>query len=230
MRGRSTIAALALIAVAPASVGNASAASSSRDVAATHAYLVADHAILHTAVSNWSAVEASIAKLDARYRGECFHVGMGSPQSEEEQKLSLEVAGALWSVGYRTNASAVRRFLASVGHLSWSNGAIDRSARALIKSLREMITLATPDLCTDVHTWAAGGYKAVPTDVDSYAKHVEAIEINQIPRRLLAPYLHGADVALAAGDERLNRRFEELEFVHGQDQWNRLLEVLALNQ
>lgn len=229
MRGRLTIAVLMLFAVALVPCSNA-VAGSSRDITATHAYLAADHAVLQATISKWSAVEAGIAKLDARYRGECFHVGAGSPQSEEEQKLSLEVAGALWSVGYRANASSVHSFIVKVAHLSWSDGATTRAARKLTKSLHEMITLSTPDLCGDVRTWAAGGYNAVPADVVSFAKHVEAIEINQIPRRLLAPFLSGGDVALAASDERLNRRFEELEFVHGQDQWNKLLEVLALNQ
>lgn len=229
MRGRLTTAVLVLFAVAFVPCSNATAAPA-RDVAATHAYLLADHAVLQATVGKWSAVEAGIARLDARYRGECFHVGAGSPQSEEEQKLSLEVAGALWSVGYRANAGSVHSFIAKVGHLSWSNGAITRDARRLTKSLHEMVTLATPDLCGDVRAWAAGGYNAVPPDVDSFAKHVEAIEIDQIPHRLLAPFLSGGDVALAASDERLNRRFEELEFVHGQDQWNKLLEVLALNQ
>ena len=231
MRGRSAAVILALLVTALSALpGDASARASSRDLAATHAYLAADYAVLHAAVSRWSAVEASIDKLDARYRGECFHVGAGSPQSEEEQKLSLEVAGALWSVAYRTNASAVRRFVARVGRLSWSNRSVTHAARALIKGLHAMIALATPDLCADVRAWAAGGYEAVPADVDGYARHVEAIEINQIPRRLLAPYLSGGDAALASRVERLNRRFEELEFVHGQAEWNGLLEVLALDQ
>jgi hypothetical protein len=220
---------LAIVAIGLASPAGAAAASS-RDVAATHAYLAADHAVLSAAVGKWSAVEANIARLDARYSGECLHVGAGSPQSEEEQKLSLEAAGALWAAGYRANAAAVRRFVASVGRLTWSNPKVTRAARAQTSALRAMVTLEEPDLCGDVRAWAAGGYQAVSAHTLQYAKHVEAIEINRIPRRLLAPYLQGADVALAARDEQLNRHFEELEFVHGQDQWNKLLEVLSLNQ
>lgn len=206
------------------------ALASSRDVSSTHAYLLADHAVLQTTVGKWSTVEANIRKLDARLGAECPHVGAGSPQSEEEQKLSLEVAGALWATGYHTNATAVRGFVKAVGGLTWSNPATTRAARRLTKALAAMTSLAVPPLCEDVRVWATGGYGAVPADVDLFAKHVEAIEIDQVPRRLLAPYLHGSDIALAASDELLDRRFEELEFVHGQDQWNKLLEVLALNQ
>lgn len=229
MRGRSAIAVLMLLATVLVPCSSAMAASS-RDLAVTHAYLVADHAVLQAVVGKWSAVEAGIARLDARYRGECFHVGAGSPQSEEEQKLSLEVAGALWSVSYRADAAAVRSFIAKVSRLRWSSSATNRAARKLTKALHEMVMLPIPDLCGDVRAWAAGGYSAVPADVNSYAKQLEAIEVEQIPHRLLAPFLRGSDIALAASDQRLNRRYEELEFVHGQDQWNRLLEVLALNQ
>lgn len=228
MRGRLTTLALATLALALAPA--VPAAASPRDVASTHAYLTADYAVLHTTVSGWSRVEAAIAKLDAKFGSECPHVGAGSPQSEEEQKLSLEVAGALWATGYHANAGAVQSFVKAVGRLSWSNPAITRAARKLTKSLSEMTSLGVPPLCTDVRTWAAGGYSAVPADVTQYAKHVEAIEINQIPHRLLAPFLQGSDRALAVRDEQLNKRFEELEFVHGQDQWNKLLEVLSLNQ
>jgi len=228
MRGRLTSIALAVLALglAPAGAG----AASSRDVASTHAYLVADYAVLHTTVSGWSRVETAIGKLDTKFASECPHVGAGSPQSEEEQKLSLEVAGALWATGYHANARAVESFVKAVGHLTWSNPATTRAARRLTKALSAMTSLAIPPLCSDVRAWAAGGYGAVPADVTAYARHVEAIEIDQIPRKLLAPFLQGSDKGLAARDAQLNTRFEELEFMHGQDQWNKLLEVLALNQ
>jgi hypothetical protein len=228
MRGRLTSIVLAVVALGLAPSGTSAA--SSHDLASTHAYLTADYAILHTTVSGWSRVEAAIGRLDARFASQCPHIGAGSPQSEEEQKLSLEVAGALWATGYDVNAGAVKRFVKAVGHLTWSNPATTRAARQLTKALSAMTSLAIPPLCADVRTWAAGGYGAVPADVTSYAKHVEAIEINQIPRKLLAPFLHGSDTGLAARDAQLNTRFEELEFVHGQDQWNKLLEVLSLNQ
>jgi hypothetical protein len=87
-----------------------------------------------------------------------------------------------------------------------------------------------PDLCGDVRAWGAGGYKAVPTDTQEYVRHVEAIEVKEIPRRLLIPYLLPSDKGLIARDEHLALKFEELEFQRGQDYWNALLEVLKLNQ
>jgi hypothetical protein len=206
------------------------AAATPRDVASTHAYLVAGYAALHAVVTKWSSVEADIHKLDLRFRAECPLVGAGSPQSEEEQKLSYEVAGALWATGYHTNAKIVQAFVRAIKPLRWSNPAITRSAHKFATGLHEMTTLPVPDLCADVRSWAAGGYKAVTANTEQYDRRVEAIEVKEVPRRLLIPFLQPADKGLIARVLHLATKFEELEFTRGQSDWDTLLEVLALNQ
>ena len=226
MLGRLAIVAVVLtFGLAPAG-----AAAMPQDVASTHAYLVAGYTALHAVVSKWSAVEADIHTLDLKFHAECPNAGAGSPQSEEEQKLSLEAAGALWATGYHTNASALQRFIKAVGRLRWSNPAIAHSVRKYTTGLREMVALVVPDLCGDVRTWAAGGYKAVPASTQQFDRHVEAIEVKEVPRSLLAPYEQASDKGLAARVERLTTKYGELEFSRGQSDWNTLLEVLALNQ
>lgn len=206
------------------------AAAAPRDVASTHTYLVAAYAALHAVVTKWSSVEADVHKLDLRFHAECPDVGAGSPQSEEEQKLSYEVAGALWATGYHTDAKIVQAFVKAVSPLRWSNPAITRSARKFTAGLHEMTLLPIPDLCGDVRSWGAGGFKAVPATTQQYDRRVEAIEVKEIPRRLLVPYVQPADRGLRTRTERLATQFEELEFKRGQDDWNMLLETLALNQ
>jgi hypothetical protein len=208
----------------------AGASAEPRDVASTHAYLVAAHTALHTVVGKWSAVEAGIHQLDIRFHNECPDVGAGSPQSEEEQKLSYEVAGALWATGYHTEAGVVRAFVKAVSPLRWSNPAITRDARRFTRGLQEMTALQVPDLCGDVRAWIADGFKAVPTDTQQYDRHVEAIEVKEIPRRLLLPFLPPNDKGLLAQTLRLATQFEELEFKRGQIDWNTALETLGLNQ
>lgn len=226
MLGRLTI----LAAVFTVSLTPAAASATPQDVASTHAYVVAGYAALHAVVGKWSSVEADIHKLDRRFQAECPMVGAGSPQSEEEQRLSYEVAGALWATGYHTDAKIVQAFVKAVKPLRWSNPAITRSARKFTTGLREMTALPVPDLCGDVRTWAAGGFKAVPASTEQYDRRVEAIEVKEIPRRLLTPYVQPADKRLVARVERLASQFEELEFKRGQDDWNMLLETLALSQ
>jgi hypothetical protein len=226
MLGRfATLTAVLTLGLAPGS-----AAAAPRDVASTHAYLVAGYTALHATVTKWSSVEASIRKLDLRFHSECPNIGTGSPQSDEEQKLSSEVAGALWATGYRTDAKIVQRFVKAVSPLRWSNPAITRSAHRYVTALHEMTVLPIPDLCGDVRSWAAGGFQAVSASTEQYDRRVEAIEVKEVPRRLLAPYVQPADKGLRIRDERLATRFSELEFTNGQNDWNMLLETLALNQ
>ncbi|HEV7937592.1 MAG TPA: hypothetical protein VGP18_06160 [Solirubrobacteraceae bacterium] len=206
------------------------ASAAPRDVASTQAYLVATHAALQAVVGKWSSVEAGIHQLDLRFRAECPDVGAGSPQSEEEQKLSYEVAGALWATGYHTDIKVIRSFVKAVAPLSWSNPTITRDVRKFTKGLQQMGALPVPNLCGDVRTWAAGGYKAVPADTEQFDRRVEAIEIKEVPRGLLLRYLPSADRPLLAQTEHLATRFEELEFSHGQVDWNTALETLGLNQ
>jgi hypothetical protein len=208
----------------------AGASAAPRDGASTHAYLVAGYTALHAVVGKWSSVEADIHKLNLKFHAECPSVGAGSPQSEEEQKLSYEVAGALWATGYHTDAGIIRRFVNAVKPLRWSNPATTRSAHGFITGLSEMSALSIPDLCGDVRAWSAGGFKAVPSSTEQYDRHVEAIKVKVIPRRLLVQYVQPADKRLLAQVEHLYTRFSELEFTTGQDSWNMLLETLALNQ
>jgi hypothetical protein len=219
-----------LAAVLTVGLAPAGAAAAPRDVASTHAYLVAGYAALHATVTKWSSVEGDIHKLDLRFHAECPDVGAGSPQSNEEQKLSAEVAGALWATGYHTDAKIVQAFVKAVSPLRWSNPAITRSARKFTSGLTAMTRLPVPDLCGDVRSWAAGGFNAVPASTEQYVRRVEAIEVKEIPRGLLAPYVQPADRGLRARDERLALQFEELEFMRGQSDWNTLLETLALSQ
>jgi hypothetical protein len=206
------------------------ALASSKDSAATHTYLVAGYAALHTTVTTWSRVEASIHKLDLRFRAECPDVGAGSPQNEAEQKLSYEVAGALWATGYHTDVAVIQKFAKAVNPLSWSNPAVTRSAHRFTTGLHEMAALSVPDICADVRSWSASGYKVVPQSTLSFDQHVEAIETKEVPRNLLEPYVLPADKALVTRDEHLNTEFQNLETVRGFDDWDTLLETLGLNQ
>jgi hypothetical protein len=225
LRGVATPIAVLALALTPATAGAAS-----RDVASTHTYLVASYKVLHAAVTTWSSVEASIHRLDLRFHAECPNVGAGSPQNEEDQKLSYEAAGALWATGYHTDAGIVRTYVNSLNRLRWSNPQITRDAHRLASGLEEMVALQVPDICADVRAWAANSYGAAPANVKQYDKHVENIEIHEIPRKLLVPYVQPADNGLRKRVEHLATRFEELEFVRGQADWIALLEVLGVNE
>lgn len=226
MLGRLTILLTALtLALAPAR-----ALAAPQDVASTHAFLAAGYTALHATVSRWSAVERGIHRMEQKFAAECAHVGEGSPQNEEEQKMSYEVAGALWASGYHTDAGIVRRFWASVKGLRWSNPSITRRARTFAHAMLEMTKISVPDLCGDVRAWAATGFTSVPASTLRYDKHVEAIEVKLPSPKLIRPFVHGSDSALLARDLQLYHRFEELEVGEGFKDWDNLLEILSLPQ
>jgi hypothetical protein len=217
--------AVLVLALMPATAGAAS-----RDTASTHAYLTASYTLLHTAVSTWPSVERNIHKLSRRLHAECPGAGVGSPENEEAQKLTYEAAGALWAVGYRTDTASIHTYSGTLERLTWSNPAITRDAHRLARGLLEMTTLRVPDICADVRAWHADGFGAMPSDVEPYDRHVEAIDIHEVPQRLLTPYVQPGDKQLRRRVEHLATRFEELEFMRGQADWISLLEAVGLNE
>jgi hypothetical protein len=219
-----------LAVVLAATIAPASATAAPRDVASTHAYLTATYEVLHAAVSTWPTVESSIHKLDLRLRAECPNAGAGSPENEEAEKLSYEVVGALWATGYQTYTATVRTYASTLNRLTWSNPKITRDDRRLARGMVEMTTLRVPDICADVRAWRADGFGAAPSNVEPYDQHVEAIDIQEIPRGLLAPYVQPADKSLSKRVEHLATRFEELEFMRGQADWITLLQAVGLNE
>jgi hypothetical protein len=221
---------LGAVFAATAAIAPATAGATSRDVASTRTYLTASYTVLHTAVSTWSTVEASIHRLDLRFHAECPDAGASSPEDKEEEKLSYEVAGALWATGYQTDAAIIRTYVHTVNRLTWSNPQITRDARRLTGGLQEMVSLQVPDICADIRAWRANDFGPMPSDVEPYDQHVEDIDIHEIPWNLLTPYVPSAERPLLRRVKQVATRFEEIEFMRGQDDWIALLEVVGLNE
>jgi hypothetical protein len=220
------VAVLALCGTAPAAAG----AASSHDVAVARTVLTSGYETLRTVLRTWPKVEASLRSLDHRFARECPGVGAGSPQTEAEKRLSYEVAGALWATAYKTDAPIVKRFIHKVTGLTSSNPRLNRRVYKFLNGLSEMLALQVPDICADVRAWTASGYQRVPTSTLQFDRHVEAIDVEIPSPKLADPYLVPSDRALVPKLERLVTRFEEREFVTGQQYWDTLLETLAVPQ
>jgi hypothetical protein len=196
----------------------------------THAYLEANYVFLHAVHISEHMVNLNVAKLNQTFAAECPSVGAGAPQNEAAQHMSYEVAGALWFTLYHTDAHIVQRFVRAVSPLRWGNNAITRISRGYVTSLRELAALRLPDLCGDVKAWSAGGFRTIPASTIQFDRHLEAIEGKSVPSHLLAPYESSTDKRLAARDASLEIQLEHAETVVGFDDWDNLLETLALNQ
>jgi hypothetical protein len=218
-------------AVVPATIAPVGAlAVSGRDASTTHKALQAAYTALHAVVATWPTEEASFRKLDNKIAAECPGIGAGLPQNETEQRLSYEVAGALWATAYKTDAKIAQTAVRAVSGLRWSNSALTGRVHGYLKGLNEMIALPVPDLCADLRTWTSGGHQVAPANVVSFDEHVEAIDVEIPEPKLFERYVQPADAGLLAKVKHLAIKFEELEFIVGQREWNRLLGILDLPQ
>jgi hypothetical protein len=206
------------------------ALASQQDIAATHAYINANFALSRAGVARIGAAQSKIEALDRKLAGECPLSGKGTPETEASQPMAYEVAAALWSTAYGTNAGPIRTFASAVKSLRWSNRRITRLAQSYAASLTAMATLPLPDLCTDVRAWTASDFRVVPPNVAALDSRAEAIELNPVPSRLLAPYERGTDASVASSTRRLEVKLAENEFVLGQDDWIKVLTTLGLPQ
>jgi hypothetical protein len=205
-------------------------ATSPRDSSSAHRALEAAYTTLQAVVNTWPNVEQNLHKLNLKFARECPDVASGSPQNSSEQRLSYEVAGALFATGYHTDARIADGFIKAVSSLRWSNPAIARRLHVFVNGLREMIALKVPNLCADVRSWIASGYQTVPARTLQFDQHVEAIEVEVPSPRLVAAYVPPADRSLLERVEHLITRFEELEFTTGQQDWIDVLGTLGLNE
>lgn len=229
-RDLAIVASVLAMTLAPAAGPAGANAASGRDLAATHRALRAAYTALSAVVRTWPAEEASFKRLDSRFAAECPGVGAGSPQDEQEQRLSYEVAGALWATAYKQDASIAQTAIQAVQGLRWSSPSLTGHVRAYLRGLREMIALPVPDLCADVKAWRGGGSATAPANVVAFDEHVEAIDVEVPETRLFTAYVSPSETGLLAKVKALAIRFEELEFIVGQREWNRLLDVLGLPQ
>jgi hypothetical protein len=217
-----------IAAVAVALSAPAQALATPADIAATHAYVNADYALARASVARLGAEQARIQRFNAKLAGECPRLGAESPENEASQPVSHEVAVALWSLAYGTAAGPIASFAHTVKRLRWSNPKITRVAQRYARDLSELATLPLPNLCEDVRSWRASGFRVIPAAVVSLVQRVEAIQPSTVPARLLAPFERGTDAATAARTRLLERKLQENEWEVGQTDWLQVLDTLGL--
>jgi hypothetical protein len=225
VRGLAIVLAVLALLLAPTA-----ALASSADTTTTHAYLQADYALARASEALEPTVQDNVNRFSTKIGHECANAGAEAPQNEAAQQLSSEVAGALWSVGYRTVAAPIRAFARTVRRLHWSSGRLTRLARGYAASLNALATLPQPDLCGDVGAWKASGFRTIPADTLSFDQRSEAIRPHAVPQRLLAPFEQPADRAVARRIAGLEYELEGDEFTVGFEDWTTLLTTLGLHQ
>jgi hypothetical protein len=206
----------------------AQASAAPADVVATHDYIQANYALAKASVALIGAGQAKIERLNTQLAHECPGEGAGSLENEASQPVSYEVAVALVSIAYGTDAGPIRTFIGQTKRLHWSDHAITAAAERYTNSLHDYATLPLPELCAEVASWSASGFQVIPATTTRSVAREQAIELEAIPSRLLAPYERGADASILARTEALEIKLEENEFLVGQVDWYQLVETLGL--
>lgn len=229
-RSRVAMLLAALLCGAAASVPAAALGAPASNAASSRAYVLADHALAVESERNVPRIKRGIRSFKRRLVRECRRAAVGSPQDAQAYRLDYEIAGALWSISYGTDAGAIKRFAAAVAPLRWSNRSIGTRAEAYAQTLRELAALRLPHVCADVRAWRSSGYTKVPARTLRFDKHVEALEPYILPAGLLKRYLGPAEVGMQRTTARLENRLLETETLFGGNTWYDLLEALDLNE
>jgi hypothetical protein len=215
------------VALATAASATAGSANNARS---THAYVLADHALAEASERNVPKVKTLIARYKRKLVGECRKAAAGSPQNSQAYRLDYEVAGALWSLSFGADASAIHRFSRAVSGLDWSDPSIGKRVREYAKTLTGLASLPMPDVCVEVEAWRASNYKQVPEPTLHFDEHAEALEPYVLPVSVLKPYLQRSEASTVTSTEQLEEKLLNAETLVGGNAWYSLLEALDLNE
>ena len=198
------------------------------DAASTRAYLRANYSLVQAAVSRTRPIEAALHGVLTRVRNECPNAAGGSPQDPESTQLSNEVIGALVTAAVALDPGAGRRFAGEAGHVSWSDHALTAAVRSYARKVATVVALAPPNLCADVRSWAATGFRTLPASTAAFApRFMEAwVAPGELPPAL-ARYETPEDRQLAKRTRRMEERFSELE-AKEVETWGDIMNALDL--
>jgi hypothetical protein len=207
---------------------SASARPAPGDVAATSSYLQADYAFVRVVAAHLGSSQTELQKLLARVRDECPNAAAGSPQDSQSTQLSDELIGAMLLNAARTDRQAALRFSSTVRGLRWSSRALTAAIQGYAGKLRTLSGLTAPPLCADVRSWAASGFKALPSATPRFdAVFMPAwVSAGELPPQLAA-FEQPQTRTLAARAEHLEALVSDFE-AQAVETYAQIMNALAL--
>jgi hypothetical protein len=206
-----------------------SASALASDASATQGYVRADYRLVQFAAGRIHGAEATLRGVLARVRRECPRAAAGSPQNPESTQLSNELIGVMVTSAIRSSLPAIRQYLATAGGLRWSSGALTRSVQGYVAKLRTLSSLAVPDICADVRSWAASAFKALPASTKAFDRRFEPswVALGELPAALSR--LESGEARSLA--RRAGQREAELTDFEAREveTWGQIMNALELN-
>jgi hypothetical protein len=177
------------------------AVSTSKDAAATRAYLRASEAYSRGVSAERGASEAAIAARANEIAGECPSVLTYVPRDEAFAEIGYEVRTTLFYAAVAVTSATRLGFVRSVSRLAWSDRRLTRLVRSLAAEEIAVVGTALPDVCTDIDAWKASAYATLPQSAAAFLAHVAKVES--------AEYIGPSEQLREALIGRLLRKYEQ---------------------
>lgn len=203
-------AAIGLAAVVMAlSPSGASARVSHGDATATRDYLQAELTQTRAEAAGLPTAIAAVETLRGRLAVECPGVlahepalAPGEKPSSSLTQIEEEGEAAVFGTAEQTEYAHRHGFARAVSRLRWSNRALTRLIHSYAAAGVAQAAVPAPDLCADLRSWVASGYKSVSAATEAYI-HTESVLIGETRgatsaiTRKLAPYENRSDKKIA---------------------------------
>jgi hypothetical protein len=123
----------------------------------------------------------------------------------------------------------MRAYTHTAGRLAWSRGSVNRAIRGYVAKVRTLSRLRPPDICADVRSWAASGFRTLPTTTVTFsARFIPAwVALGEVPGSLRR-FESASDRRLARIAARHERDLTEFE-AREVETWGKIMEALELN-
>lgn len=209
------------------------ALASSGDAAATQTLARATDTLVRAANPLVGKGLAAAKRYAGAIVAQCPHAAAGSPQNGQSEQLDDEVIGGMTVAGYSVAAAPIARFKRAVAGLHWSNRRLTHAVATFADKLQKLSTLARPNVCGDIQSWAASGYKTLPASTVPFVRRFLQVtpEAEEVPLiiQLVSPYATPADFPILRRVERLETRLGEAEAA-AVETYSRLIIAVELNQ
>jgi hypothetical protein len=206
-----------------------------QDRTATRALLEAEYTYEQAVVANALASKAAVEELASSLGEQCPAVLAGAPhetlitslesparprsprqvgESRRERRqrddLEIELALAVGRSLIAPDQQAALVYAHTIGLLRWSDDALTELERADAAELEWQLQIAPPDVCADMKTWVASGYRTLSTATKTLLREREALDarghlVNTLGPEPLLPYEGSSEKALETKIEGLGR-------------------------
>jgi hypothetical protein len=202
----------------------------SGDVAATHAYIRANYALVQTARTNLGTSEAALTSLLSGVRRECPNAAAESPQDHNSEQLSNEVVLAMRIAATHPDLRAIGNYTRAVKGIRWSNHTLTSTIQSYVSGLKTLATLPAPNLCADIKAWAVGGFHTLSASTIQLDGQFETANqaAGELPALLLAPYARPQERGILRRTSQLEVQLGDAE-ARAVETYSQIMDALHLN-